>query len=209
MSNEIVLNEQLEKGGIILDADEKIIDNKIVKKSLEEQVHEGLISLEENEKIVNNTIVVKSLKEQVSEGILFLAENEKIVNNEIVPKTLEEQQKEGLIELDNLFQYIENNEIKIRSVEEVISNNLIKSQDDCSRVLQIISLNIEDRIVERYSNGYELKLTKDYTLWLSDGKPQNDKREDKFNEMSAYINSIRAEYKPLKDKVKKILELYS
>ena len=181
----------------------------VVELSLEEQHVQGLIELDPNEKIVDNRIVEKSMQEQMDEGLVALNPDEKLENDEIVVKSLEEQAAEGLIEINAPFEYIEDNQIKKRTIEEVIEQDLLQSKDDCERALRYISATIEEKIAEQYSPGYELKITKDYMVWIDEGKPGNDVRKQKFDEMTAYISGVKEHYKAPKETVRTLLANFS
>ncbi|QTA93980.1 hypothetical protein [Desulfonema magnum] len=181
-------------------------EGKVVGLTAEEAVDQDLLTLHPTQKIENNEIVEKSLWEQVDEGLTELSPSEKIVNNEIVEKTLQEQVKEGLIELDEPFEYISDDDsIRERSVKELMEAELIKTADQCEKALKLLNREIEDKIALKYAQGYEMKLVKGLVDWLYEGRPEADEREESYLEMRKYVESIKDEYKPLRNQLKKMM----
>ena len=202
---EYTLEEQVKEGFLELDPKEKIENNQIVEKTLQERVNEGLEELDPAYKIENNQMVLKSLEEQAKEGLIEIGPNQKIENNQIVQKSLKEQLKEGLFELNEPFQYLEDNMVKNHTVQEVIAKKLLTKKEHCAKALQALDVEIIKEIAQQYSAGEEIKRTKNYIDWIEAGKPDNDEREAQYREMQADIADIKAEYKPLKEQVQKVL----
>jgi hypothetical protein len=188
------------KGGVIM----KNIEND-ENKTLEDLIKEGSLQLQPHEKIVKNQIVTKTIEEQVAEGVIVLAPQEKLEEGEIVRKTLKERVEEGLAFLNEPFEYIAEDIKKNRPIAEVVEKGFLKTCSQCEEALAIMNKEIEAKIAEKYSFGYEVKLVKRYTEWLNDGKPAKDRREKKYLDMQIYIEDMKKQYKPLREKVRKIM----
>lgn len=123
--------------------------------------------------------------------------------------SLAEQLDQGLIELHIPFEYIEDNEIKIRPIEHLVEQNLLATEAHCEQALEHISAVVEEQIGQQYSAGFELKITKEYILWLEDDKPEGDKRQARFREMNEYVSEVKAAYKPLKAEIRTLLASFA
>ena len=93
----------------------------------------------------------------------------------------------------------------MRIVELAMRLKLFKRVDECKAAFKILDIEQESRLAEKYSPGYETKLLKDYTAWIGDGKPEDDKREEKYLKMTAYIAGLKEEYKALRGELKKLI----
>ncbi len=184
--------------------DFKIEDNgKVVELSVAEKVERGIVVLSPFEKLVNDKVVKKSLEEQVKEGMVDLSPHEKVVDGSIVEKTLQEQVEEGLIDLNEPFQYVDGNTIVERPIAQVVKKGFLKTGSQCDEALDIIDTEIETKVAAKYKTGYELKLTKRYLEWLNEGKPADDRREDKYLEMQTFVEAVKKEYKPVREIIRK------
>ncbi len=179
---------------------------EIAELTLEESVEKGIVTLTETQKIENNQIVEKSLEEQVRQGILELQPDTKIENDVIVPKTLEEMVRDGIVALDEPFEYISGGSIKTRSLQEAVHQDHIKTADHAKKVLRTIGIEINRKISKKYRSGDELKLLKGLVEWMYEDRPNDDERERRYLEMKTFIDGIKAEYKPLRKKVKQLAE---
>ena len=142
------------------------------------------------------------IDEQGKLATISLDLTQKVVNNEIVAKTLQEQVNEGILSLDIPFEYIENNTIKLRTIQQVVDHNHITTQGEADAVLDRIRKSIDAGIAEQYSIGYEMKLTKAYMDWVVEGQPANDERATDYQAMQTHINGVKATYQAAKDTVK-------
>jgi hypothetical protein len=198
---ELTLHDLVEKGIVKLKAHEKVVHNKIVDKTVSELVKEGLLQLNPNQKIEKNEIVHKSMTELVEEGIVKLTPTQKIKGDDILEKSLSEQVKEGIIKLNEPFEYVDGYEIKRYSIKELIEKKLPKTKKQWDIAYSMLNDEIERKISEKYTLGYELKITKGYLQWIKDGNPTKDEREITYQNMQNEINKIKNEYKSLKQKL--------
>lgn len=180
-------------------------NNEIVPLTLEEQIAFGHITLGLTQKLQDGQVVEKPLAEQVAEGLIVLDSTQKIEDDQIVQKPLVEQVAEGLLILNEPFQHIENEEIRYRSLEELLDENLITTIDQCNEALELLYREIEEAIEEKYSMGAELKITKAYIAWTNEGKPASDERETTFLTMQQTVNTIKADFATTKDQLKALL----
>ena len=130
----------------------------------------------------------------------------------IVEKSMEDKVTEGIIGFDELFHFEPNpttsdtgKEDDMKWVSFVIKNELIKSKEQCSSVFKFLDDKFENEVSQKYRPGIESKLMKDYIEWMEEGKPQDDKRQKKYQEMKAAINEIKEGYKPIRAELKKIM----
>ena len=202
---EASLAEQVEAGIISLEPTQKIEGTRIVEKTLTEQVEEERVRLAPTQKIDNEQIVEKTLEEQIGEGLIELAPTQKVKNDQIVEKPLKDQVTEGLLTLNEPFQFIKDNEIAVRTVQEALQEKLISTVEQCQLAQQMVNKEIELKIGEQFSPGYELKVAKAYMDWLREGQPADDPREQAYREMQAAIDTIKSDYRDIKDKVKALL----
>lgn len=204
---ELTLKEKAAEGIIALSPNQKIENDQIIEieKTEEELVKEGVIKLSPHEKLEDGRIVPKPLEEKFKEGLIELAPHEKIENGQIVQKNIQEQVDEGLILLNEPFEYADGDERKERPIREVVEGDYLKTLKQCQEALKVMDNEIEEKVSEKYSPGYELKLTKRYMEWVIESKPQNDSREQKYLEMQSYIEEIKKEYKPLRAKVRETM----
>ena len=68
---------------------------------------------------------------------------------------------------------------------------------------------IENNIAKEYSYSYEVKMIKEYGLWLAENKPTDDYREQNFNTMQARIDNIKSDFVDIKIKAKELVLRYS
>ena len=178
-------------------------NHQAVALTLEQAVAAGHVQLKPEEKLVDGQIVRKSNGEQVAEGLLQLEAHQKLVDDRIVDKSTREQVADGLIQLEEPFEYVdEQDNIQRYTVAQLVQQDLIKTRAVADICLAELSSTIEQAIQQAYSPGYESKLTKRYLAWLSEGKPADDRREQKFLAMQNRIEEIRLQSKGLWEKVK-------
>ncbi|RPH32889.1 MAG: hypothetical protein EHM93_07535 [Bacteroidales bacterium] len=194
----ISLSDLVKKGKVKLEKHQKVEKNQIIDKSVSELVAENLLILQPSQKVDKDKIVTKSLKEQVDEGIIKLSPNQKIKGNEIVDKSISEQVKEGIIKINEPFEYIDGNEIKRYTINELVEKKLLKTKMQCEIAVSMINDEIERKIFEKYSYGNEMKITKDYLDWLSESGSENDERAIAYKKMKSEIDIVKSEYKVLK-----------
>ncbi len=167
-------------------------------------VESGTISLGSNQKIVENRIVEKSLEEQIAAGLIELSPNQKVENGEIVPKTKADFLKEELISLNEPFEYLDGEQIAVRSVADALEQGLIQTKVQAEEGLRLIRESIESEIAKLYSTSQELKLTKDYMAWITDGQPAQDKRATAYQDMQEKIKTVKQNYEATKEALKKL-----
>ena len=177
--------------------------------SLNEFVDKGLIEILPDQKIQDNEIVDKSIEELIDEGLLKLEPNQKLVAGEIVDKTIEEQVNEGIISLDGPFEYVKGNNVCQYTIQEVLDLNVVNNLKDAKTVKNRFFKILEKKIAKKYPSGYEMKITKAYALWVSEGKPENDPREKKFLEMQSYIDAVKTEFSELKHRINELMKKFS
>ena len=153
----------------------------------------------------NHQAVALTLAEAVAAGHLRLQPQEKLVDDQITDKTLREQIAEGLIKLNEPFEYInDKDEIEYYTIAELVQKKRIDTRAVADQCLLELGQQLEGAIAQEYSAGYETKLTKDYLIWISDAKPVDDRREQKFLTMQQRINAIRLQNKALRGQIKAI-----
>ena len=177
-------------------------DGLVVALSLSEQVEQGLIQLTETQKIEDEKIVDKTEQELIEEGVIQVEEPPQ---PEEMSEPPSEQLQETLDDIDEPFEYIQDNLLYTRTLAEVIEGDLLKTKEQAEKALRKLDRKVEKKVALKYSSGYELKLTKRYMEWQLDGKPENDRREQKYIEMRQEIDAVRKEFKPLREKVKNLL----
>lgn len=181
---------EVKKGGTVVELDKQ------------QQVKKGLIQLNDNQKIENNIILEKSMVEIAQEGTLSLGEYHHIEEDKIKMKSTKEMVEEGIILLREPFMYLEQGEIQRRTVAEVLSQKLLKTLPQYEMALELLKSETENSIVGQFSPGKELKITKEYLTWLKDGQPENDERENSYLKMEDSINKIKFKYADLKEQIK-------
>ena len=130
----------------------------------------------------------------------------KVQDNSIVAKTDKELIAEGIVRLNEPFVYLdEYKTIQYRNVQRCLELNLIKTEEQCKEALRLIGVQIEKDIKREFSVGYELMVMQRYLVWIAEGKPKDDKREKKFLELSKGLKNLKAPYKSMRAKIKKIL----
>lgn len=174
--------------------------------SKQQQVEQGLLLLSEEQEIVDDQVVTKPLEKQVSEGIIELRETQKIVDNQMVDMSYQEQIDKGLLTLEPPYEYLEDNEIKLWSIDQVLSKDLAKTQSDAKTLAADLSRSIEKVIATKFSAGYELKLTKDFAIWSAEGSPADDPRQQKFLAMQQEVDAIKASYADQKAQIAALLD---
>jgi len=147
----------------------------------------------------------RPLEEQIAEGYRTLNTNQKLTEvdgeTQIIEKSLEEQAAEGLLMVNAPFERIENNEIIVLSLETVLEEGLLTTLDHCAQALNRLGMGLEESIYTLYPLGREMKITKNYLSWLKDGQPEEDPREEAFEQMQQEIGAIKAEWAPLKKQI--------
>ena len=180
-------------------------NHQAVALTLAEAVAAGHLRLQPQEKLVADRIVQKSNRELLAEGLIKLRPQQKLVDDQITDKTLREQIAEGLIKLNEPFEYInDKDEIECYTIAELVQKKRIDTRAVADQCLLELGQQLEEAIAQEYSAGYETKLTKDYLIWISDGKPADDRREQKFLTMQQRINAIRLQNKALRGQIKAI-----
>ena len=166
-------------------------------------------SIDEYQKIEKGKVVDKTLEDLVTDGLYQLQPFEKIINGEVIQKTLEEQVEDGILTIDVPFEYIKENQIFTYTLEQVISNNLINTLELANELKLRVYKLIENNIAKEYSYSYEVKMIKEYGLWLAENKPTDDYREQNFNTMQARIDNIKSDFVDIIIKAKELVLRYS
>lgn len=183
----------------------EIVSGKLVERSVEERINDGTLELSSHEKVVDGKIVQKTLEELVEEGVYVLDREEKIENGAVVNKTLSEMHAEGNVELDEPFEFIDGDQIKERSLSEILSNNLLVDMKSAQKAKTKLYKQIARDIRLKYSPSDELKLSKQHTQWIAEGMPEGDERARKFDAMEQYIASVKLKYTDMKSQINAIL----
>lgn len=130
-------------------------------------------------------------------------------NGYLRDKTVEEKLAQGLIESkDDLLGYATSEDAggnAIPTVKLGLAHNLITTVDHCNIAFRELDEEFERRVAQKYRPGLEIKLMKDYFAWAMENKPAGDKREQKYLEMTAAIDAIKEDYKPVRAELKKIM----
>lgn len=182
--------------------------NRAIRLSTIEEVELGLRILEPWEKIENNKIVAKTIEEQVKAGLITLSPVEKLDEGQIVQKTVEEQCKEGLLQINEPFCYVENNEIKTRSYDELIAGNYLKTKAQWEEFQTKIYDAMRRDSNAVYSLGEELEIIKDCLDWICEKlgvEEDDDPRCQKYREMQVYLVKVNAQYQPFLAKIDRAL----
>lgn len=171
----------------------------------------GMLSILPHEKLDGDTIVVKSIAEQVAEGLIELAPQEKIENGAIVQKTLEEQWNDGLIEINEPFTYVEGNEIKTRSIQELVEGNFLTTEAHWKRLGQLVERAIERETEAIYPTSQEIKLMKACLDWLCEkiGEDDADPRRQNYLNMQTQIKAIEEKYTSVQETIDQKLSEYA
>lgn len=168
-------------------------------------IEDGTITIAANQKIVNNEIVEKTLVEQVAEGLIELNIDQKVEGERIVQKTAADLAKDGILTLNTPFEYLDDDQIAIRSVADALQEGLIQSKAHVQEGLRLIRESIENDISDLFTTSHELKLTKDYMDWITEGQPAKDKRAVAYREMQGKIEGVKQKYQATKEALKKEL----
>lgn len=181
-------------------------DNQEASSDIAALVESGSISLGSNQKIVENKIVEKSLEEQIAAGLIELNPDQKVENGAIVQKTTADLIKEDRISLNKPFEYLDGEQIAIRSVADALKQGLIQTKAQAEEGLRLVRESIENDIANLFSTAHELKLTKDYMAWITDGQPAKDKRAVAYQEMQEKIKAVKQNHQATKEGLKKLLK---
>ncbi len=151
------------------------------------------------------------IKDQNSLGIIYA--NKKPLQDDLKPEEVYKK-----FDPETMFFYkladeekIDNNMIVIKNEAEIIetklAKNQIKTKDEALEGLRGVGRQIEKEVSDKFSIGYELKLTTDYLFWMIEGKPENDEREQKFLIFKKELEEIKEKYSNLRASLKKIAQL--
>ncbi len=147
----------------------------------------------------NGLVKPMTLEQQVEAGVRKLLPHQKIKGNAIVPKTLREKVESGVLVLDAPFEHINSKGKRVkRSASQLIKSKLLTTDAQVDRVLAMIAKDTLAAIEQVYPIRNELRITKDFSLWMYEGRPADDEREQEMLNMEAYIHSVRAEAESLK-----------
>ena len=144
------------------------------------------------------------VKEQVKQGLVAMGAHQKIEGNAIVTKSLAEQVAEGLRSINEPFEWIdENDQLARRTPEQLVAGKHITTEAHLEQVNRMVNARTNKRIEQAYPVRTELRITKDFTLWMYEERPANDAREEAMLDMEAFVNSTRDEARALKVKAAK------
>ena len=86
---------------------------------------------------------------------------------------------------------------------------MLKTKKQCDAAISIINEEIEQKIAEKYSPGYEMKIIKDYLEWITLSGPANDEKVLAYKKMQSDISKIKSEYKDLEKQLSDIKDKLS
>lgn len=184
-----------------------IVDGKVISLTLEQAIDAGQIELPFEKKVERGGLVDKSLDELVAAGLVDLSPEEKLVDGKILGKSLKELVEEGITSIDEPFEFInEHDELDYRPLGEIVANNLINTLPQAEMALNILNDGLTKDIEQCYSVGKESKLLKAYICWIQEGQPEGDSRQVNYIAMQQHIEEVKAQYQPMKNKIKDLLE---
>lgn len=132
----------------------------------------------------------------VKDGVFSLGY--KTVRGKVVERTLNDLIVEGQVTLDSPFEYLEDGQVKTRTLKEVFQQDAINSVVECENYLRQLGDAIRTDIKSKYRQDDELKRTKAYLAWMLAGQPEDDPREEEYLEMERYIGEVKKKYKKQK-----------
>ena len=88
----------------------------------------------------------------------------------------------------------------------VLTHKLVDSQQKCRLVLAYLNARLENKILQQYPVGKELKIIKSYMDWRDEGKPKKDPRQTNYQTMNTNIASIKESNKLLSEFLKSLLK---
>ncbi|MDW3195101.1 MAG: hypothetical protein R8G66_22195 [Cytophagales bacterium] len=169
-------------------------------------IERGLLELSAYEVLQEGKIVAKQIDQLVEEGLLTLKPGERVVDNRVQSIPMEQKVAMGLISIRTPFEFVEADEIKERTLEEVLQKpEVVTTLEEAQQVEQEFYKSIEQAVAQAFSPGYELKLTKDYTLWMAEGSPDGDSRQSKFEHMQQEIATLKYGFSEQKAKVRALV----
>lgn len=143
-------------------------------------------------------IKVLSLEQQVKSGKRVLQPHQKLKGGAIVSKTLEELVKEGHTTLNEPFEYLKNGKRAKRTAAQLIQQKLISKPEHLDAVVTLIDRDTITAIEGLYPPRTEIRITKNFALWMYAGRPKDDDREQAMLDMESFIQSVRADAAQLK-----------
>ncbi|MCP6760391.1 MAG: hypothetical protein NHB32_16995 [Fischerella sp. CENA71] len=179
----------------------------VINKKTKEVIHINTSNLSKN---LSDTEVYENFSAATMEIIQtneLIPANFKIgQNNEIIEMPLIEQFGLGILSIESaLAQHLDDSDYCKSKINELVSNNLFKTIEQCQKTLDIINNIIERKVSQEYNSSYEMKITKDYMGWIEENKPDNDPRQIKYQDMQNYINSIKMEFIDIKETLKSLM----
>lgn len=130
----------------------------------------------------------------------------------VIEKSFHEKASEGLIRFSrDIFRHARYDaessmRPNMQAVKIGLEANLIRTIDECNLAFSMLDEEFEARVGEmRYTPGFEAKLMKAYIEWLEEGKPADDEREKKYRKMQKDLDSVKEEYKSLREQLKSII----
>ena len=140
-----------------------------------------------------------SVKEQVVQGLMKLQPHQEVQGDAIVNKPLARQVAEGLRSINEPFEYVDDSDsIATRTPQELVDGKHIKTREQLEAFNTLVNAQVTSSIWAKYNTAIELRITKDFALWLYEGRPANDAREQAMLDMEHYVQQQRSEAAALK-----------
>ncbi|MEM7509294.1 MAG: hypothetical protein AAF388_00095 [Bacteroidota bacterium] len=79
----------------------------------------------------------------------------------------------------------------------IVNEDLVNSAEDLKVFDNRLQSGIHRRVTQAYPLRVELRIYRNYLIWLAEGKPKNDPREERFLNMHDSLEEIDADYEQL------------
>lgn len=139
--------------------------------------------------------------EAAKAGKIKLPAHKHVKGGKIVDKPVGQLHKEGLLRLNEPFEYLTPaGEIKRYTNAQLVAKKLLTTDAHIDTVIAAINRKTAGLIEQSYPPRTEIRITKDFALWMYEGRPKNDARETAMLEMEAHIQKVRTDAAALKEK---------
>ena len=162
------------------------------------EIENGIFSKKPEQTEVSQEMVLTQIVEKQE---ATMSEFQRIEDNKVMQIALEELIASGKIELNEPFEQLVDGEIEQFSLEYLIANDLLSTKAHWEKALDFLRAKIEGKIAKELPIGLEMKITKEYIAWINDGKPTNDNRSVRYEEMQNLISSIKEQHDQLKTQI--------
>ncbi len=136
-----------------------------------------------------------------------LSPHDKIEKGYVVPKTDADRVADKTLELEEPFGYLDDKgRLKTRTIDEILDLNLLKTMDQCKKAMVYLGADLEKEIKKEYTIGYQMKIMRNFMLWMADDKPPDDKREQRFHEMNENLEKFKSKYREKRNTIKEIMK---